>query len=634
MSENAPPRSNAVLLDLVSRASAHSTRAPRPMGCARRGASRVARALAGFRAGGPRRSPAPARHRHHHPTAALRSLRATSSSSFAAAARPPGFDAPPPARPTRRVVITGIGLVTPLAANAPDSWARLLAGATGVRAIRAEDLPPRERDAAFEHLASKIAAVVPRRRGDANASAHSDAFFDEARWCDAGRLAPFVGYALCAASEALADASLDPRSLPPSALGRFGVSIGAGMGHVADLTDAGRAFERAPVGSLRRLSPRFVPRVLVNMAAGHVSMAHGLRGPNRACATACATGAHAVGDAFRAIQSGDADVMLAGGAEACVDAATIAGFARARALADPEAMFPGSTTRAEKGPPKTGSANDGEGSYRDADALASRSCRPFDADRGGFVIGEGAGVLVLETLEGAVERGAAVYGEIRGFGQAGDAHHVTLPPADGAGAAAAMRDALRDAGLEAEDVGYVNAHATGTRAGDAAEAEALRRVFGARFFARGRGGEEGGRGRDGGGRAAFDVDSDSDRLLTSSTKGATGHALGAAGAVEAAFAALAVAEGVVPPTLNLARVDPGMVAAAAEGGGGGGGGGGCPDFVPLAARRAPALRAAMTNSFGFGGTNASLVVAAPPPGVGAKRIGRGGEGRGGRGGEG
>ena len=262
--------------------------------------------------------------------------------------------------------------------------------------------------------------------------------------------------------------------------------------------------------------------------------------------------------------------MLAGGAEACVDAATIAGFARARALADPEAMFPGSTTRAEKGPPKTGSANDGEGSYRDADALASRSCRPFDADRGGFVIGEGAGVLVLETLEGAVERGAAVYGEIRGFGQAGDAHHVTLPPADGAGAAAAMRDALRDAGLEAEDVGYVNAHATGTRAGDAAEAEALRRVFGARFFARGRGEEEGGRGRDGEGRAAFDANSD--RLLTSSTKGATGHALGAAGAVEAAFAALAVAEGVVPPTLNLARVDPGMVAAAeAEGGGGGGG---------------------------------------------------------------
>ena len=316
--------------------------------------------------------------------------------------------------------------------------------------------------------------------------------------------------------------------------------------------------------------------------------------------------------------------MLAGGAEACVDAATIAGFARARALADPEAMFPGSTTRAEKGPPKTGSANDGEGSYRDADALASRSCRPFDADRGGFVIGEGAGVLVLETLEGAVERGAAVYGEIRGFGQAGDAHHVTLPPADGAGAAAAMRDALRDAGLEAEDVGYVNAHATGTRAGDAAEAEALRRVFGARFFARGRGEEEGGRGRDGEGRAAFDADSD--RLLTSSTKGATGHALGAAGAVEAAFAALAVAEGVVPPTLNLARVDPGMVAAAeAEGGGGGGGG------ARISCRRGEARAGAARGDdeqFRVRGTNASLVVAAPPPGVGAKRIGRGGEGKG------
>ena len=510
--------------------------APDGVRAARRVARRArARGVPRRRATAP---PAPARHRHHHPTAALQSLRATSSSSSSSAARPPGFDAPPPARPTRRVVITGIGLVTPLAANAPDSWARLLAGATGVRAIRAEDLPPRERDAAFEHLASKIAAVVPRRRGDANASAHSDAFFDEARWCDGGRLAPFVGYALCAASEALADASLDPRSLPPSALGRFGVSIGAGMGHVADLTDAGRAFERAPVGSLRRLSPRFVPRVLVNMAAGHVSMAHGLRGPNRACATACATGAHAVGDAFRAIQSGDADVMLAGGAEACVDAATIAGFARARALADPEAMFPGSTTRAEKGPPKTGSANDGEGSYRDADALASRSCRPFDADRGGFVIGEGAGVLVLETLEGAVERGAAVYGEIRGFGQAGDAHHVTLPPADGAGAAAAMRDALRDAGLEAEDVGYVNAHATGTRAGT----RRRRRRFGA-SSARGssRGGGGGRRRTRARRRRTRAFDANSDRLLTSSTKGATGHALGAAGAVEAAFAALAVA---------------------------------------------------------------------------------------------
>ena len=270
------------------------------------------------------------------------------------------------------------------------------------------------------------------------------------------------------------------------------------------------------------------------MAAGHVSMAHGLRGPNRACATACATGAHAVGDAFRAIQSGDADVMLAGGAEACVDAATIAGFARARALADPEAMFPGSTTRAEKGPPKTGSANDGEGSYRDADALASRSCRPFDADRGGFVIGEGAGVLVLETLEGAVERGAAVYGEIRGFGQAGDAHHAA--PADGAGAAACGRAEGRGAGSRGRGVRQRARH--GDARGDAAEAEALRRGS-ARGSSRGEG-EEGGRGRDGEGRAAFDADSD--RLLTSSTKGATGHALGAAGAVEAAFAALAVAE--------------------------------------------------------------------------------------------
>ena len=313
------------------------------------------------------------------------------------------------------------------------------------------------------------------------------------------------------------------------------------------------------------------------MAAGHVSMAHGLRGPNHAAATACATGAHAIGDAFRLVQRGDADVMLAGGTEGCVDAATIAGFARARALADPEAMFPGSTTRtAAMG--------------IDPDDPAG-CCRPFDA-RGGFVMGEGAGVLVLESLASARARGAPVFAEIRGYGQAGDALHVTQPPTDGAGAASAMRAALVDAGFEPARVGYVNAHATGTRAGDAAEAEALRRVFGARLF--------GG----GGGRKKEDLETEKDARsptpTRSSTKGATGHLLGAAGAVEAAFAAMAVRTGDVPPTLHLTTPDPEAVPRGA-------------DYAPLVKTKREGMRAAMSNSFGFGGTNASLVFAAPPP---------------------
>jgi|TARA_B100001142_G_scaffold268353_1_gene273465 3-oxoacyl-[acyl-carrier-protein] synthase II len=309
------------------------------------------------------------------------------------------------------------------------------------------------------------------------------------------------------------------------------------------------------------------------MAAGHVSMAHGLRGPNHAAATACATGAHAIGDAFRAVQRGDADVMVAGGTESCVDPVSYVGFARARALADPAAMTPrASKTKKKDKDIYNGSGEDvTEGCTDDVDP--STACRPFDATRAGFVMGEGAGVLVLESLESARRRGAIPYAEIRGYGQASDAHHITQPPSDGAGASRAMRAALEDGGVRPEDVGYVNAHATGTVVGDAAESRALATVFQERYL----------RGE----------------LSVSSTKGATGHLLGAAGAVEAAFAVLALSTKTLPPTLHLETPCPNAAPAGA-------------DLVPLIARVKPGLRAAMTNSFGFGGTNASLVFTSPP----------------------
>lgn len=487
------------------------------------------------------------------------STSSASSSSF-------GFADAPPRPKHRRVVITGVGLVTPLGVGADAVWSRLLAGASGIRRLRPEDLP--EGLPGFEQLSVRVAACVPR-----GVDAHA---FDPARWCAEGhhlgdvylpgaapppipspsssasfdptrsKIAPFAGFALAAASEALANARLSPADATDAQRARWGVAVGAGMGHVADITNAGRLLERR---ALRRLSPFFVPRILANMAAGQVSMAHGLRGPNHAAATACATGAHAIGDAFRLVQRGDADVMLAGGTEGCVDAASVAGFARARALADPVAMG------------------------IDPDDPAG-CCRPFDAARGGFVMGEGAGVLVLETLASARARGAPVVAEIRGYGQAGDALHVTQPPTDGAGAAAAMRAALADAGFEPARVGYVNAHATGTRVGDAAESAALLRVFGDALS--------------------------SGAVAVSSTKGATGHLLGAAGAVEAAFAAMAVRTGDVPPTLNLTAPDPEAVPRGA-------------DYAPMVKTKREGMRAAMSNSFGFGGTNASLVFAAPPP---------------------
>uniref|UniRef100_A0A7S0PRK2 beta-ketoacyl-[acyl-carrier-protein] synthase I n=1 Tax=Micromonas pusilla TaxID=38833 RepID=A0A7S0PRK2_MICPS len=493
-----------------------------------------------------------------------------------------GFDHPPPVRAPRRVVVTGIGLATPLGVGASLVWERLLAGRSGIRELTPDDIPEGERG--YEQMPIRIGARVPRvsrgRRDELNDEDADAGAFDATRWCGGDvpvgdrasrsshsspsrtasslpavgggpRIAPFTGLALAAAHEALQDArwEMGPSGSAPDArprLDRCGVFIGAGMGHVPDLTNAGALLDR---GNLRRVSPFFVPRILCNMAAGHVSMAHGFRGVNHAAATACASGAHAIGDAYRAVQRGDVEFVLCGGAESAIDAVSFAGFARARALADP-GKFPPDLA----GDPRV-------------------LCRPFDSRRGGFVMGEGAGVLALESLESAIARGVAPYAEVRGYGCASDAHHITQPPRGGEGAALAMRNALADGGIEPWSVGYVNAHATGTNVGDAAEAQALARVFGEAFA-------------DG-------------TTRVSSTKGATGHLLGAAGAVEAAFAVLAVASGNVPPTLNL---DDPCAECVPDGA----------DFVPRVAARGVRLRAAMTNSFGFGGTNASLVFAAPP----------------------
>lgn len=286
---------------------------------------------------------------------------------------------------------------------------------------------------------------------------------------------------------------------------------------------------------LRRLSPFFIPRILINMASGHVSMKYGFQGPNHAAVTACATGAHSIGDAARMIQFGDSNVMVAGGTESSIDALSIAGFCRSRAL----------TTK--------------------HNSMPLEASRPFDCDRDGFVIGEGSGVLVLEELEHAKERGAKIYAEIRGYGMSGDAYHITQPHNDGRGAVLAMTRALKQSGLHPNQVDYINAHATSTPLGDAVEAIAIKTVF--------------------------SEHATSGALAFSSTKGAIGHLLGAAGAVEAIFAILAVHHGIAPLTLNLNKPDPLFK----------------DNFMPLTASKEVPVRAALSNSFGFGGTNASLL---------------------------
>ncbi|WP_420971151.1 beta-ketoacyl-ACP synthase II [Bradyrhizobium sp. B120] len=415
----------------------------------------------------------------------------------------------------RRVVVTGLGMVTPLGCGVDATWARILAGDSGGKKIdtfEVSDLP------------SQVACYIPRGDG-------SNGTFNPDQWMepkDQRKVDDFILYAMCAARQALDDADWHPKSDEDQFA--TGTMIGSGIGGLTGIAETAVLLkERGP----RRVSPFFIPGRLINLASGYVSIEHGLKGPNHSVVTACSTGAHAVGDAARLIALGDADVMLAGGAESPISRIGIAGFCAARALS-------------------TG--------FNDTPEKASR---PYDKDRDGFVMGEGAGVLVLEEYEHAKQRGAKIYAEVTGYGLSGDAFHITSPPPDGNGGFRSMSMALKRAGLVASDLDYINAHGTSTQVGDEIELGAVERLLG---------------------NAAS-------KVSMSSTKSATGHLLGAAGAIEAIFAVLAIRDNVVPPTINLDN--PSVQTAI--------------DLVPHTSRKRD-VNVALSNSFGFGGTNASVIV--------------------------
>ncbi len=414
----------------------------------------------------------------------------------------------------RRVVVTGLGLVTPLANGVEASWRRLLAGQSGAGPITLFDA---------SEMASRIACEVPR--GDAEDAFNPDDWMEPK---EQRRVDDFIVYGVAAAQQAVADAGWTPDGREDQ--NRTGVMIGSGIGGLPGIEEASiNLRDRGP----RRVSPFFIPGRLINLVSGHVSIKYGFRGPNHAVVTACSTGAHAIGDAARLIQLDDADVMVAGGAEAAICPIGVAGFAAAKALST---------------------------NYNDDPTKASR---PWDKGRDGFVIGEGAGVVVLEELEHAKRRGAKIYAEVVGYGLSGDAYHITAPESTGDGAFRAMQAALKRAGMAPADIDYVNAHGTSTPLGDEIELGAVKRLFG---------------------NAAY-------KMSMSSTKSSIGHLLGAAGAVEAIFCILSLRDGIVPPTLNLD--DPSD---------------GCDlDLVPHQAKERE-VRSVMSNSFGFGGTNASLVL--------------------------
>ena len=415
----------------------------------------------------------------------------------------------------RRVGITGLGMVTPLASGVDTTWARLLDGKSGAAKITHFDA---------SNLPCQIACELPFGDG-------SDGTFNPDDWVsakDRRKFDLFILYALAAAEQAIRDAGWQPEDEP--ARERTGVMIGSGIGGLGTIAETTLVLkEKGP----RRVSPFFIPGSLINLCSGQVSIRHGFKGPNHSVVTACSTGAHAIGDAARLIKYGDAEVMIAGGAEAAICEIGIAGFSACKALS-------------------TG--------FNDAPERASR---PYDRDRDGFVMGEGAGVVVLEELEHARARGAHVYAEVAGYGLSGDAYHITSPALDGDGAYRAMAAALRDAAIEPAEVDYVNAHGTSTPAGDEIELGAVARLLG---------------------NAAG-------RVTMSSTKSATGHLLGAAGAVEAIFSTLAIRDNVAPPTINLEN--PAVESPL--------------DLAPLEAVERE-IDVAVSNSFGFGGTNASLVL--------------------------
>jgi 3-oxoacyl-[acyl-carrier-protein] synthase II len=405
-------------------------------------------------------------------------------------------------------------LVTPLACGIEQTWQRLLAGQSGIKRIEKFDV---------SDIACKIAGQVPRGNGSAGA-------FNPDDWMEPKeqrKVDDFIVFAMAAATQALDDAGWHPREHADQITS--GVLIGSGIGGVEGIAETALLLrDRGP----RRVSPFFIPGRLINLAAGYVSINHSLKGPNHAVVTACSTGAHAIGDAGRLIALGDADVMVAGGTESPVNRISLAGFAACRALS-------------------TG-----------FNETPERASRPYDRDRDGFVMGEGAGAVVLEEYDHAKKRGARIYGELVGYGLSGDAYHITAPAEDGDGAFRCMTAAMRRAGISPADIDYINAHGTSTPLGDEIELKAVERLVG---------------------NAAA-------HIAMSSTKSSIGHLLGAAGAVEAIFCLLAMRDGVVPPTINL---DNPSIATAI-------------DLVPHKAQQRP-VNVTLSNSFGFGGTNASLV---------------------------
>ncbi len=414
----------------------------------------------------------------------------------------------------RRVVVTGLGMVSPLACGVDPTWKRLLAGHSAAGKIASFDA---------SDLTSQIACSIPRGDG-------ADGTFNPDDWMEPKeqrKVDDFIIFAMAAATQALQDSGWKPETYEQQIA--TGVMIGSGIGGLGGIYEGALTLkERGP----RRLSPFFIPGRLINLASGYVSIAHGLKGPNHSAVTACSTGAHAIGDAGRLVALGDADVMVAGGAESAINRLGIAGFCACRALS-------------------TG--------YNDTPEKGSR---PYDRDRDGFVMGEGSGVIVLEALEHAQARGAKIYAELVGYGMSGDAYHITSPAEDGDGAYRCMSNALKRAGLLASDLDYINAHGTSTPLGDEIELRAVERLVG----------------------------SAAGQITMSSTKSSIGHLLGAAGSVEAIFSILAMRDQIAPPTINLDN--PSVETAI--------------DLVPHTARQKK-IDIVLSNSFGFGGTNASLV---------------------------
>lgn len=405
----------------------------------------------------------------------------------------------------RRVVVTGLGLVTPVGNTVAESWKNILAGVSGVATIESFDVEP---------YATKFSASVK--------DFPTEDYFSRK---EARKMDTFVHFGVAAGMQAMTDAGL---TVTDDNAERIGVAIGSGIGGLPNIEVQHSALLN---GGARKVSPFFVPSTIINMISGNLSIKFGLKGPNFCIVTACTTGTHNIGDAARVIQYGDADVMIAGGAEMATSPLGLAGFGAARAL----------STR------------------NDDPQLASR---PWDRDRDGFVLGDGAGVMVLEEYEHAKARGATIYCELAGYGMSGDAYHMTLPSEGGEGAMRCMRNALNDAGLDAATVDYINAHGTSTQAGDIAETAAVRQLFGKH----------------------------ADDVAVSSTKSMTGHLLGAAGGIEAVFSVLALRDNTAPPTINLDNPDEGCDL----------------DFVPHTAREM-SIDVAMSNSFGFGGTNGTVV---------------------------